>query len=266
MYPNDPELMISPTWEELEEQGKIKTIEDRVSYALRYADLFFTWPLGYDYAVHQSIWLNLAERNKYLLLVAPNDHGKTVTLSIAYPLYRMAQNKNIRIALIGHTEDLPKICMREIQDQIERNEDLRYFGLQKPKKPKKWSDTEMIIDRPGYRGLKDASCVALGYRGSLPSRRMDVAILDDVIDIKDYESGTDLIPSRIKTWLEQTLWTRLGDKGEIKMIGTFQTHADLYNYLYSGTNRDGKKMNTIFKCWRFRSLIGQGEFFCDKAS
>jgi len=264
-YPADEMLKISPRWDELESQGKIKTIEDRVNYALRFPDLFHVWPLGYDYAEHQAVWLNLADKNKYLLLIAPNDHGKTVTLSIAYPLYRMAQNKNIRIGLIGHTEDLPKICMREIQDQLERNEDLKYFGLRKPKRPKKWSDTEIIIDRPGYRGLKDATLCALGYRGSLASRRMDLCILDDVIDIKDYESGTDLLPERIKSWLTQTLWTRLGDKGEIKIIGTFQSHGDLYNWLYSGENRDGRKMNEVFSCWRFRSLIQRGEIFCEKA-
>jgi len=265
-YPDDSELLISPTWEELEEQGKIQSIEDKVRYALQFPDLFFVWPLGYDYAEHQAVWLNLAERNKYLLLIAPNDHGKTVTLSIGYALYRMARDKNIRIGLIGSTEDLPKICMREIQDQIERNEDLKYFGLMKPKRTKKWSDTEIIIERPGYRGLKDATVVALGYRGALASRRMDLALLDDVISMKDYQTGTDLIPDRIKTWLTQTLWTRLGDTGEIKMIGTFQSHADLYNYIWNGENRDGKKMNTVFKAWRFRSLIKEGEQFCQKAS
>ena len=262
-----PEIKIVPTWKDLEESGKIRGIEDKVNYAIRYPELFHVWPLGYNYNWHQSVWLRLAETNQYLLLIAPNDHGKSLTMSISYAIYRIVRNRNIRIALVGRVEDLAKLAIVEIQEQMERNEDLDYVARAiydaplKPEKPKKWSDLEFTVSRPGYKGLKDSTVVAVGYRGSLANRRVDLALLDDVIDIKDYETGTNLVPERIKRWLTQTLWTRLGSAGEIKIIGTLQSHGDLYNYILTGENEAGTKLNDVFCCSRWRSLAKKDERF-----
>lgn len=224
-------------------------------YARACPDLFFTWPLGYEYAEHQAIWLKIASKYQHVLLIAPNDHGKSETMQVGYALWRLANNPNLRIGIISYTVDLAMGSVRMLKERIEGTPELELFGVKKSKKGQ-WSDKAATIERT--MRSKDASIAAIGFRGTIQNRRIDVAVLDDVIDIRDYEAGLT-VPERIKTWFKRSLWTRLGDDGEIKMIGTLQAAGDLYEWILTGETEDGIPMNELLTCVRFKALVKKHE-------
>ena len=249
------DLVVSPTWEELESQGKIKTIEDKVAYALACPDLFFVWPLGYKYAEHQALWLKISSKYQHVLLIAPNDHGKTETMQVGYALWRLANDHDLRIGIISYTVEFAMASVHMLKEKIEATPELALFGIKKSKTGQ-WSDKRATIERK--LKSKDPSIAAIGFKGTIQNRRIDLGILDDVVDIRDYEAGTT-IGDRIKTWFKRSLWTRFGDDGELKIIGTLQAAGDLYNWILTGETEDGIPMNELITCVRFKSLAKKHE-------
>lgn len=127
-------------------------------------------------------WLNAFQGNNLVVVEASRNHGKTSIL-VAYLLWRIGRNPNIRIKLFSQNDARAKERLAEIAGNIENNASYHLvFPDIKPKKGQ-WSNTRINVERP--MNLKDATLEALGITTSATGGRVDVIALDDVCDLNN---------------------------------------------------------------------------------
>jgi len=192
------------------------------------------------------------ELNKKICIALPRDHGKSTHLSVAYPLWEIGKNHNIRILLVSSTAETSKRFMSEIIGHIEQNK--KYFAWTKaidpsgkgviPKKRKynrreeNWTGESIIIDRDDLR-IKDPTINAVGLFGSILSRRADIVIVDDLVDQQN--SATEEQRQKIKDWVYTTLMPVLVPGGRFIYLGNTWNSDDLISNLLKDPQFDVKK-------------------------
>ena len=199
--------------------------------ALSLADkaFFAEWPLGFGVAKHQAAWLDLTDLYPYLLILAPADHGKTHTFSIANPIAEIARNRNIRIGLFSARDNLSEAILRQITGELENNIELiQNFGQFRPDVPKTWQASEIIVERD--KNLKDPTIFTAGVMSSFQGRRFDLIICDDIADYL-FNSLTKGQREKLRTWFFEIMLPTLEPNGKIIVVGTRQHEEDIYNDL-----------------------------------
>ena len=177
---------------------------------------------------------------KKVVAAYPRGHGKSTHLSVGYPLWRIAQDHNLRFLLTSKTTSIAQAFMRGILNHIESNEkyqafarycDPKHIGVI-PKmgkvggKEERWSSTAITVDRDDLM-LKDPTIQAIGLFGSIVSKRADEIIADDVVDQKN--SDTEEQREKIKDWFDTTLLPILTDdkSGRVIYLGNTWHMNDL---------------------------------------
>lgn len=250
------------TWDKIYSSGKLDARDDTVEglaekmkWALANPELFACWPLNYNLPKHQGYWLRLMMENPSLLLISCVDHGKTTSAVNIFTLWKLARNRNLRIALIGYNDDVLLGALRNIQYQIENNENLHLFGLRPDTGQKKWQEDRCYIERDDTK-LKDPTYIVLGRGSTIENRRVDLAICDDLINLRDYIKSRK-IHNRLQTWYLEQLVPRFRTT-EIKMIGSYQADDDFYTWLETGEIEEGEKVATETRIVAFSSLVERG--------
>ena len=158
---------------------------------------------------------NLANEHRYLCLDAPVEHGKTMSMSVARPLWLLGKNPHHSIAIVGNAVEHPMRCLGTIRQYIEDSDELHeVFPDLKLKQDTK---NEVTVER-GTSAQRDASIIAIGISGTIIGRRWTGCILDD---IQDFEN-TWTHEQRMKLWrvLESTVLNRVVQRGFVLDIGT----------------------------------------------
>jgi len=173
--------------------------------------------------------------NKNILNLAPRFHAKSQCYTMDYPLYRIYKNPNIRIIIVSANEEIAVSFNRAIMNQLENNRDLhKKFGRLVPFTPKRWGERAMIVERESNE--KDPTLVAIGVGGKLISRRADIIICDDIIDLDT--ARTKQARAKTKEWFENVLLPILEDDGQLIVAGTVWYKDDIYDYLWKESNFD----------------------------
>jgi hypothetical protein len=206
--------------------------------------LFTSEIIGYDNApFHEELddyLSNAFMRN--LVIALPRGFGKTNHLAIAYPLWEIARNHNIRILLVSSTGELSRKSLASVMDHIERNP--RYKAWAKvldgnragvvprkrarQKRDEHWSAESIIIERDEI-ALRDATIQAVGLFGSILSRRADIIILDDVVTQEN--AATEDQRTKVKEWFRNTLLPVLVPGGRVICLGNTWHMDDLMHEL-----------------------------------
>ena len=166
----------------------------------------------------------------FAVFTYPRDHGKSTHLSIAYPLWRIAKNHDIRILQISRTSNVAESFLSSIVSNIERNDKYKQWAVAidtkrrgviprlkyERKQQEDWSGKQITIDRDDNT-LKDATITATGLFGQILSRRADVIILDDVVDQQN--SMTELQRNKVIDWIETTVIPVLVPGGTLLYLG-----------------------------------------------
>ncbi len=172
----------------------------------------------------------------FAVFTYPRDHGKSSHLSIAYPLWRIAKNHNIRILLISRTSNVAEGFLSSVVTNIERNERYKEWaedinakgqGVVPQLKASRnqiedWSGKQITVKRDDTT-LKDPTITATGLFGQILSRRADLIILDDVVDQQN--SMTELQRQKVIDWIETTVLPVLVPGGTMIYLGN-TWHAD----------------------------------------
>jgi len=199
---------------------------------LRYANdpvAFARDIIGITVKKFHAEWLRAFERHKYLILLAPRDHGKTVIVG-TYIIWRIVRDPDVRILICTVNQSKASDMMFFIQYHLEHNEKLiEYFGEQKG--DGEWSKTELRVKRRGKTGMafQTPTLQVLGVGSSMISAHYDLIILDDVVD--ENNSKTRYRREALESWYNSTLMEMLVPTGQIIVIGTRWHEDDLYNYL-----------------------------------
>lgn len=190
--------------------------------------------------------------NKKICIAFARDHGKSTHISVAYPLWEIARNHNLRILLISATSGVAKGFMTEIMGHIEKNQKYQAWAqtidpLNKGVIPKqkglskateKWTNESIIIEREDLN-LKDPTINAVGCFGSILSKRADLIIVDDLVN--QINSMTEQQRLKVIDWLYTTILPVLIPGGRFVYLGNTWHMDDLVARLLKDPQFDYKK-------------------------
>jgi len=183
----------------------------------------------------QREWCELVIKHSRLNLFSPIEHGKSTLLTIAYSIWRLGNDRDLRIILVSATYTQACKFLSAIKQHVLDNKYVReiFPGL-KPgmdriykNRPGKWSEDAITVERAIYS--KDFSIQAVGAMGPVLSTRADLILLDDVITFQNNAS----IRQRKKfiEWFDSTIISRLNPNAQCVMISTAWYANDLPHYL-----------------------------------
>jgi phage terminase large subunit-like protein len=129
-------------------------------------------------APFQREWVKMMWEEPRIFIEAPRGHGKS-TNTIAFLLYMMGKNPNVRIKLLGQNDQRARERLYEIRINLESNAALRLvFPNLKPGNTGDWTKSRLFIDRATK--MKDPTLEAVGITSSIVGSRVDVIVADDV--------------------------------------------------------------------------------------
>lgn len=179
---------------------------------------------------------------KKIVITYPRDHGKSTHISIAYPLWRIAKDHNLRILLVSWSETVAKAFLSEIIGHIDRNEKYQAFAKfcdpegkgvvprmkNYAKIRENWAGDSILIDRDQLT-LKDPTIHAVGVFGSILSKRADIVIGDDIVNQEN--SATEGQRLKVIDWIDTTVRPVLTPEGVFAYLGNTWHQDDLVSRL-----------------------------------
>jgi len=231
---------------------------------------FHVWPLKYLEYLHQMEWLRLCQKYPWLWILAPCGHGKTQAISISYTAFRIAQDPDIRIALIGATFPQAALRLRAVKSHMENNRDyIRYFEMihgfpPKADRPRNWTQGSFTANRySADDAIKDPTLIAMGKGCELEDRRIDLIICDDMITKK--AASSDVQRETDREWFLDVVMTRGEEKCEVKGVATPEHPDDMNEWILTGETETGEKVSEFFHGIRVRALapVGEDHYYVD---
>lgn len=187
---------------------------------------FITKFLGYDLMPFHQKWWEFQSKNNASLLLAPRGHGKSTILTIAFSLFSILNNPNLRILIVSNTAAQAEAFLREIKHHLENNPRITTTFGQLKDRP--WSSSQIGLT-PRHIPAKETTITAMGVMGPVISKHYEIIILDDVVDEEAARSKT--MRNKLETWYYKELLPTLEPHGEIHIIGTRYHNDDLYGKL-----------------------------------
>jgi predicted phage terminase large subunit-like protein len=191
--------------------------------------------------IHAKVCQVLESPTKRKLIVLPRGFFKSSIASIAYPLWKVCQNPNLRILLVAKSQINAAKRVRLIRTRgIEKNPLLQIlfpFLLPKNRHKIPWSDEQTTVSRTIEN--MEGTFESAGINTALPSRHYDIIIADDII-AADSDEMTDqfILPSPIELrqaigWhkMMDTLVTPPIDRATVIHIATRWDRQDVVNYI-----------------------------------
>jgi hypothetical protein len=174
-------------------------------------------------------WQAHFDANRLAVLIAPVEHGKTQQI-VARLLFALGNNPALRIGLISNTSSQAEKVLRQVRSHIERNAAVRaVFPSLVPSDHEEdpWHSSAITVQRKTR--AKDPSVQALGVFGQVVGSRLDMIVLDDVLDFEN--TRTEEQRTKLVEWFDTSVLTRLTDGGCVFCIGTPWHQDDLLGAL-----------------------------------
>lgn len=154
------------------------------------------------------------------LIIMPRGTFKTSLGSVAYPIWLLINNPNLRIMLDSELYTNSKNRLREIKQHLQSELFINCFGNWKTSI---WNESEIVI-KPRTRILKEASIVCSGIGASKTGEHFDYICADDLNSAKNSSTteGCEKVLNHYK------LYTSILDPGgTIVVIGTRYSSGDV---------------------------------------
>jgi predicted phage terminase large subunit-like protein len=190
---------------------------------------FATDILGYDRLgeLHLS-WFDILLREKNILLVAPPGHLKTSACTIAYPLFRLTEDPNMKILIVNEVLDNSKGFLREIKAHIMQNEKFREKYGHWDINAHAWTEERIQIPRTEIR--KEPSIAAASVLGTVVSTHPNLIICDDPCSNRNTQTPSQR--EKVISWFKKDLLPRLDDDdGQMIVIMTRWHQDDLAGFI-----------------------------------
>jgi len=182
--------------------------------------------------IHESWCKELQDLSiKRKLDLEPRGTYKSTVKTMAYTLWRLINNPELRILIANATDRTAIGFLREIKSHITRNKMFKYiFGDWYNKK--KWTEKGIVLkNRKGHK--KDMSVVCSGIGGNVTGQHYDIIICDDLVNEKDRDY--ERFRERSIRYYEELI-SVLEPEGWLFVIGTRWHFFDLYNHIIQNLN------------------------------
>jgi hypothetical protein len=171
----------------------------------------------------QDAWHDLADENARVVFMAHVESGKTQQLSVGRVLWTLGRNPNARCVVVSNTAGQASKIVRSIADYIEKSRELKEVFPKLRKSPSgSWNQSALTVTRMG--APKDPSVVATGVHGSIVGARIDLLILDDLLDYEN--TRTQAQRDDLWDWIHSTLLGRLTEHSRVIVVGNVYHRDD----------------------------------------
>ncbi|MFA5138348.1 MAG: hypothetical protein WC728_03865 [Elusimicrobiota bacterium] len=192
----------------------------------RLAECFYLgWQtLGYNKFTELHLgWFDDLLRYKRLLLIAPPGHLKSTCCTITYPLFRLTEDRNLRIMIVNEILDNAKGFLGAIKTHIRDTEAFRERYGDWHIDAEKWSDEKIQLSRSEV--LKEPTIQGVGVMGTLVSQHPSLIIVDDPCSNRNTQTASQR--RKVWDWFRRDLVPRLTGDGQIVVISTRWHRDDL---------------------------------------
>lgn len=191
--------------------------------------------IGFELAEHQKeMAAALSDpKGKLVMILAAPEHGKSTTVTLWYVLYKLAQNPDIRIALVSKSAPKAQDLLRRVKRYLTENHLyenaprnlIKDFGGWQPMHGElEWSNTQIFV-KHRKSGERDPTIQALGIGKQIYGTRLDLLILDDSLVLDNQVS--ELNRDRLDRWFTGEARSR-AQRGQTVVCGTRLFPLDLY--------------------------------------
>jgi predicted phage terminase large subunit-like protein len=201
-------------------------------HAQRLEDLYFFAKevLGYSQLTELHLsWFDILLREKFVLLLAPVGHLKTSACTIAYPLFRLTENHNLRCLLVNEVLDNGKGFLREIKGHLTQNSRFREKYGHWDLTADSWAEDRIQIPRTEIK--KEPSIAVASVGGTIVGTHPDLVICDDPCSNRNTQTPGQR--NKVINWFQRDLLPRLDDGGQIIVVMTRWHTDDLAGFLKS---------------------------------
>jgi predicted phage terminase large subunit-like protein len=176
-------------------------------------------------------------------IAAPRGHGKSVLMSLVFPLWAICTRRKRFIVLLSSSTAIAEGFLASISRELEENDLLRRdFGELVGRE--KWTDRDLLTStdvRVSARGV-DSSLRGMRSFESRP----DLIICDDLEDEQGVLNAQNR--EKLKNWFFSSVMNLPGPSGDVFVIGTVLHHDSL--------------LALLIKAWqgrRYQALSAEGE-------
>jgi len=175
--------------------------------------------------IHQA-WQALINQHRRLLIWSSVESGKSSQVSVGRTLFELGRNTGLRCCIVSNTQGQAGKIGGMIAKYIEGSVDLHeVFPDLLPDEP--WTSSQLFVKRQTM--AKDPSVQVCGIHGNITGSRLDVLILDDVLDYENCR--TPGLRQDLWDWYHATLSGRLTADARVIVIGTAYHPEDFLHRL-----------------------------------
>jgi hypothetical protein len=203
--------------------------------------------------LHTSMNYEPGYTNRVLINVPP-DHAKSTTFTVNYVVWLIHKDPDIRIVVVSKGAQLAKDFLYEIKLKLTSTQYSDMHLRFAPEGSWKDKDGAWTNDRIYVKGKnegdgvqKDPTVQAIGFKGQIYGKRIDVLILDDIIDSQNARE----VEGQLRT-INRDMASRLppsdsGGGGLFAILGTRVAPMDIYRVLMEQHDGDGRRVWTYFR-------------------
>lgn len=212
--------------EKMESKHQLDTLRAGEA-ALYRKSLFLTakYLLGYsevNWRTHGEMIEVLEGPEKRKLIIMPRGTFKTSIAVVAYPIWLLMNNPNLRIMIDSEIYSNAKRSLREVAQHLKSPKFIELFG--EPQGAGVWNEGELLISQRTII-KKEASVFASGIGAERTGVHVDVLIGDDLCS----PSNMNTQENRDKVYDHYRYYTSILDPGgTIVLVGTRYSTDDLY--------------------------------------
>lgn len=212
--------------------------------------------LGMEIGDHHKLWATDLATGSNVCELAPRDHGKSMSLARAYPIWRLKYDPWVQYAIVlGADRDSAVENLDKIKEMIISKPTLNYLLPESRAKGSFFSRTEIKLTNGKVIRAK-----AIG--SMLRGRHPQLILGDDIANEKN--SGTMEARKELRTYMNEVVVPML-DKGmvakrfqahrsQIVLVGTAQDREDIYHTVLESGEFVGRKLSAVLDVEKKRVL------------
>lgn len=171
-------------------------------------------------------WHRMIDDHSRVLIWSHVEAGKTSQISVGRTLFELGRDTGKRIVILSKTQGQAVKIIRSIATYIERSAELReVFPHLYPSIP--WTSTSLMVQREVFS--KDFSVQACGVGGVIIGARIDILIIDDILDWKN--TRTPAQRAELIRWFKSEFLGRLTGDSRVIVCGNAYHPEDFLHML-----------------------------------
>lgn len=173
-------------------------------------------------------WFQQILRHRFVLVLSPRGHLKTSSITIAYTLWMLTRNRNLRVLLLNEVLGNARDFLSAIKAHISTERFKEIYGHWDTLS-ETWTSERIIIPRD--RVLKEPSISVAGMGGTILSQHADLILVDDPQGERN--SSSPLQRKKVLSWLQKTVLPILEPDGSMVICMTRWHKDDLAGVIMS---------------------------------